>query len=153
VEIDPNQFPNDPAALRQMLLGLLEQTAEQQRRLQQLQHWLEQLLRARYGPRRERINEHQLFLFAVALVSAGQEAPADSPSPAAGQTAETRRDKPKGHGRQPLPQSLQRQRVVHDLGEGERQCPQCQEALKRIGDDRAWEGISVRAEVLRAVCQ
>ena len=55
-----------------MVLGLLEEAAEQERRLQQLQHWLEQLLRARYGPRRERINENQLFLFAVALVSAGQ---------------------------------------------------------------------------------
>jgi hypothetical protein len=121
VEIDPNQLPNDPAALRQMVLGLLEQAAEQQ--LQQLQHWLEQLLRARYGPRRERIHESQLFRFAVAFVSAGQEPPADSQSPTAGPAAETHRAKPKGHGRQPLPQSLERQRVVHDLKEEERHCP------------------------------
>ncbi len=47
MDIDPNQLPNDPAALRQMVLGLLEQAAEQERRLQQLKHWLEQLLRAR----------------------------------------------------------------------------------------------------------
>ena len=49
VDIDPNQLPNDPAALRQMVVGLLEQAAEQERRLKQLQHWLEQLLRAAPG--------------------------------------------------------------------------------------------------------
>ena len=63
--IDPNQLPNDPAALRQIVVGLLEEAAERERRLRQLQHWLEQLLRARYGPRRERVDEHQLFLFAA----------------------------------------------------------------------------------------
>jgi len=114
-----------------MVLGLLEEAAEQERRLQQLQHWLEQLLRARYGPRRERINEHQLFLLAVALVSAGQETAPDPESPTGEQEEETRRAKRKGHGRQPLPQSFERRRVVHDLTEEERQCPQCQEELKR----------------------
>jgi transposase len=155
VEIDPNQLPNDPAALRGMVLGLLEQTAEQQRRLQQLQHWLEQLLRARYGPRRERINEHQLFLFAVTLASAGREAPPDAESSSAGQTAETRRAKRKGHGRQPLPASLQRQRVVHDLGEEERQCPQCQEELQRIGEEvsERLEYVPASLVVIQEACQ
>ena len=155
MEIDPNQLPNDPAALRQMVLGLLEQTAEQQRRLQQLQHWLEQLLRARYGPRRERINEHQLFLFAVALVSAGREAP---PAPAASAATEKTpggTEKRKGHGRGALPKSLQRQRVVHDLGEGERQCPQCQEELKRIGEEvsERLEYVPASLVVIQEACQ
>ena len=73
MDIDPNQLPNDPAAWRQMGRGRLEELESKERRLKQLQHWLEQLLRYRYGPRRERVNENQLFLFAVALVSAGQE--------------------------------------------------------------------------------
>ncbi len=81
MEIDPNQLPNDPAALRQMVVGLLEEAEQKERKLRQLQHWLEQLLRARYGPRRERVNEHPLFLFAAALVGAGREAPPDSGSP------------------------------------------------------------------------
>ena len=55
--IDPHQLPNDPAALRQMVIGLLEEVESKERRLRQLQHWVEQLLRARYGPRRERVNE------------------------------------------------------------------------------------------------
>ncbi len=65
MDIDRNQLPKDPAALRQMVMGLLEEAAERERKLRQLQHWVEQLLRARYGPRRERVDENQLFLFAV----------------------------------------------------------------------------------------
>jgi len=44
-------------ALRQMVAGLLEELGHQERRLQQLQHMVEQLLRWRYGPKRERVNE------------------------------------------------------------------------------------------------
>ena len=109
MEIDPNQLPNDPAALRQMVVGLLEEAEQKERKLRQLQHWLEQLLRARYGPRRERVNEHPLFLFAAALVGAGREAPPDSGSPPGAPGTEGRRVQRKGHGRGALPKSLQRQ--------------------------------------------
>ena len=132
--IDPEQLPNDPAALRQMVMSLLEEVETKDRRLRQLQHWVEQLLRARYGPRRERVSENQLFLFAVALVSAGREAPSEPEAPAAPEKASEGAGKRKGHGRGALPKSLHRQRVVHDLPQGQRQCPQCQGTLKRIGE-------------------
>ena len=77
MEINPNQLPNDPAALRQMVVGLLGEAAERERKLRQLQHWVEQLLRARYGPRRERVDENQLFLFAAEIMArAGKTPPA-----------------------------------------------------------------------------
>ena len=147
--IDPHQLPEDPGALRQMVMSLLEEVETKDRRLQQLQHWLEQLLRARYGPRRERVNENQLFLFAVALVSAGREAPA-APERAPGGTA-----KGKGHGRQRLPKSLERRRVVHDLAEGQRQCPQCQGDLKRIGEEvsERLEYVPASLVVIQEACQ
>jgi len=135
VAIDPNQLPKDPAALRQMVISLLEEVETKDRRVQQLQHWLEQLLRARYGPRRERVNENQLFLFAVALVSAGREAPQEPEGSAAPEKAPRGAAKGPGHGRQRLPQSLERRRVVYDLGEGERQCPDCPEEMQRIGEE------------------
>ncbi len=40
-----------------------------------------------------------------------------------------------GQGRQRLPKSLRRERVVYDLGEDQRQCPECREKLKRIGEE------------------
>jgi transposase len=135
VAIDPKQLPNDPAALRQMVMSLLEEVETKDRRLRQLQHWVEQLLRARYGPRRERVNENQLFLFAVALVSAGREAPREAEASAAPDPAPGGAAKRKGHGRQRLPKSLERRRVVYDLEEAKRKCPECREALKRIGEE------------------
>src|SRR5579872_409148 len=66
VEINPNQLPSDPAALRQMMMGLLGEAEERER---QMQHWVEQLPRARYGPRRELVDENQLFLFAAGILA------------------------------------------------------------------------------------
>ncbi len=57
MDIDPQRLPEDPALLRQMVTSLVQEVEARERRLRQLQHWLEQLLRARYGPRRERVNE------------------------------------------------------------------------------------------------
>jgi transposase len=155
VEIDTNPLPKDPAALQQMVRNLLEELESKERRLKQLQHWVEQRLRARYGPRRERVNESQLFLFAVALVSAGQEAPPDPAPPAGPPEEEARPAKPKGHGRQPLSRSLERRRVVYELGKEQRECPQCQGELKRIGEEvsERLEYVPASLVVIEEVCQ
>ena len=62
-------LPDDPAALRQIVIGLLEELDAKERRLSRVQHLLEQLLRHRYGPKRERVDENQLFLFAAEIVA------------------------------------------------------------------------------------
>lgn len=51
----------------------------------------------------------------------------------------------KEYGRQRLPKSLRRQRVVFDLAEHEKQCPHCRSELKRIGEE-----ISKRLEYMPA---
>jgi transposase len=155
MEIDPNQLPSDPAALRQIVVGLLGEAVERERKLRQLQHWVEQLLRARYGPRRERVDENQLFLFAAGILARSGKTP---PAPDNGKTPPSS-SKPSshrpGHGRGALPKSLQRQRVVHDLGEGQRQCPQCQSDLKRIGEEvsERLEYVPASLVVIEEVCQ
>jgi len=155
VAIDPHQLPNDPTALRQMVMSLLEEVETKDRRLRQLQHWVEQLLRARYGPRRERVNENQLFLFAVALVSAGREAPGKRDASAAPEPAPRGAANRKGHGRQRLPKSLERRRVVYDLEEAKRQCPECQAELKRIGEEvsERLEYVPASLLVIQEACQ
>lgn len=72
MEIIRNNLPEDPATLQQMVKSLLEELHTKERRLRQLQHWVEQLLRWGYGPRRERVNENQLFLSAMTLLSSGE---------------------------------------------------------------------------------
>ena len=144
--IDRHNLPDDAAALQQMLLRTLaqldlteQQLAAKERELQRVQHWLEQLLRHRYGQKRERVDENQLFMFAVEIASTGQ-----APPPEPRRVTESR-PVPPGHGRQRLPQSLERRRVVHDLAEPDRHCPQCQAELKPIGEE-----ISERLEYVPA---
>jgi len=148
MEIDRHHLPNDPAALQRMVAGLLEKLESQEQRLRQMQHWLEQLLRQRYGHKSERLDENQLFLFAVELAGTGPEVPPEPPRAAA-------QPKPEGHGRQRLPQSLERRRVVYDLTEPERQCPECQGELRHIGEEvsERLEYVPASLQVIAEACQ
>ena len=128
---------------------------ERERKLRQLQHWVEQLLRARYGPRRERVDENQLFMFAAEILARAEKTPpasGETEAPPAGAKSTPQRP---GHGRSALPKSLPRQRVVHDLGEGARQCPQCQGELKRLGEEvsERLEYVPASLVVIEEVCQ
>lgn len=129
MEIDPHNLPEEASLLRQIVLQLLQVVEDKDRLLERVQHPLKQLLRHRYGQKRERIDENQLFLFAAQIVAARQRASAASTSstPAAAETsaATAQNQKRKGHGRKPLPASLERRRVVFDLDESQRQCPHC----------------------------
>lgn len=149
MEINRHNLPEDLAALQQMVRSLLEELETKERRLRQLQHWVEQLLRWRYGPRRERVNENQLFLFAVGMVTAALEPP---PAPETPGTSPPQRA---GHGRQRLPKALERRRVVYDLGEDERQCPECRGELKRIGEEvsERLEYVPASLLVIEEACQ
>jgi transposase len=149
MEIDPSNLPQDAATLRCLVASLLEDRDTQERRIRQLQHMLEQLLRARYGPRRERVNENQLFLFAAKIVDVNRNEPVPKDKPVS--------DRPKrqGHGRQRLPKSLKRQRVVFDLAENEKQCPHCRGELKRIGEEigERLEYVPASMLVIEEACQ
>jgi len=149
VEIDRHHLPEDPRVLQQMVVGLLAERDSQEQRLRQVHHLLEQLLRARYGPRRERVSENQLFLFAMTILSAQPQTP---PAPEKSATHSNRRP---GHGRQRLPRTLERRRVVYDLGEQERQCPQCQGELRHIGEEvsERLEYVPASFQVIEEACQ
>jgi transposase len=155
--LDPDNLPNDAAALQQMLLSTMaqldatrEQLAAKEYELQRVQHWLEQLLRHRYGQKRERVDENQLFLFAIEIASLGQDAPRE-PKPA----SDAPRPALPGHGRQRLPKSLERRRVVHDLAAEQRQCPQCRSELRHIGEEisERLEYVPASLQVIEEVCQ
>ncbi len=148
MEIDRHNLPNDPAALQRMVVGLLEELDTKEHRLRQVQHWLEQLLRHRYGQKSERVDENQLFLFAVEIASTGQPVPPEPPRDAPKPT-------PRGHGRQRLPQSLERRRVVYDLAKHQRHCPQCRGELRHIGEEisERLEYVPASLHVIEEVCQ
>jgi len=138
--IDRPHLPTDPAVLQQLVRELLDERDAQARQLERLQHWLTTLLRARYGPRRERVDEHQRFLFAAATIAAHRDGP--PPEPETPPAAATPR---RGHGRQRLPPHLERRPVTYDLPAAEQHCPACQVALTRTGEE-----ISERLEYVPA---
>ena len=82
-------------------------------------HWLTKLLRSRYALQRERVDGHHLFLFAAA-VETQRDGPPRAPAAASASATHT------GHGRQRLPQHLERRHVTYELPPDQQQCPHCQ---------------------------
>jgi len=138
--IDRSHLPTDPAVLQQLVVSLLDERDAQARQVARLQHWLTKLLRARYGPQRERVDEHQLFLFAAAAMAAHRDGPPPEPTSPPGPPTPRR-----GHGRQRLPKHLDRRQVTYELPAEDQHCPSCQAHLTRIGEE-----ISERLEYVPA---
>jgi transposase len=126
-------LPDDPEILKRMIMELLGTLHNRDRECEQLRHRLEQLLRRLYGPRAEKFDPNQPWLFpelssvAPATAAAEQTAP-----PVENATVTTPK---KGHGRRRLPDSLPRLRVVHDVPEQQRACPECGQERHKIGED------------------
>jgi zinc-finger binding domain of transposase IS66/Transposase C of IS166 homeodomain len=143
MEIDPHYLPAEVNLLQQIVLQLLQAVEDKDQLVVRLQHQLAQLLRYRYGQKRERIDENQLFLYAAQLIAAGLQAdsnpsseePAANSPPGSDQKEKTTKPERCGHGRKPLPKSLERRRVVFDLEESQRQCQHCHTPMQKIGED------------------
>jgi transposase len=137
---DTPSLPEDPAALRELLLETLAQvgtlTAERDALASQnerLQHLLLKLKRRQFGTKSERLPEEQL-LFAfeeIEATLAGNEAEAGKRSP----TLRDNRARRRREGRGRLPAHLPRVEVV--LAPAATSCPCCQGPLIEIGIDTA----------------
>jgi len=149
---DPNNLPVDVAGCHALIAELVRELDVRDRRLRQVQHQLEQLLRWRYGQKRERVDENQMFFDALAMVSAGTVS-APEPEPAA--PAEAPAAPRGGHGRKRLPSNLPRQRIVYDVPAEQRHCPHCPETLQRIGEEvsERLEYVPASLSVIEEACQ
>jgi transposase len=139
----PTDLPDDVPALKR-LIG--ELTADFQTQNQHLQHQVEVLqeqirllLHKRFGASSEKVPAEQLGLFNEAEADAEQ-----TPAPADTITVPAHQRK-KG-GRKPLPASLPRVRVEHDLAEEHKQCA-CGCGLTRIGEETSEQLDIVPAQV------
>jgi transposase len=131
-------LPDDPALLKQMIVDLLQALQQSQHQCEGLQHRLDQLLRRLYGPKAERFDPNQPWLFpesatAAADSKAATPAPASAPEPN-GAAAAAKPKRP-GHGRKQLPAMLPRQRIEHPLPEAQRVCPCCGEVCQKFGEE------------------
>src|SRR3954462_13873168 len=104
------ELPDDLALCHEIIRQQADTIRESQRRIEQLEHQIEQLLRRQYGPRRESVDPDQLRLFA----DDGPDEPSDG---AVEEPSEAEGPKPKRRwrrrGRQRLPEHLPRQRIEY----------------------------------------
>jgi transposase len=126
--LDPAQLPDDASVLKSLIAQLLESLASKTRQIDQLTYRLQQLLRAHFGQKSEKLNPAQMLLFAqqiLAQVPASPPAPADPPPPAPHQ----------GHGRKKLPAHLPRKTVEIDVPLEDRKCKACGKEMTKIGQE------------------
>ncbi|MDX1964954.1 MAG: IS66 family transposase [Pirellulales bacterium] len=135
----PDDLPNDVVALKRIIAELQAQSAAEIARLKAEQQAaideavkaaVAAILRRYYGPRSEKFDPRQLLLFGDLLASA----PVDEQSVAdeAGEQLTTCRiQRRENHGRQKLPEHLERIEIEHDLDD--KKCPDCGCERCRIG--------------------
>jgi transposase len=125
-------LPDDLATLHELIRQQADTIRQAQRRIDQLEHLVEQLLRRQYGPRSERLDPNQLRLFDDDAAEASAESqPAEAVPEDRGAPTRTwrRRD------RQVLPEHLPRERIVLELSEQERACPGCGRPRMPFGEE------------------
>ena len=126
-------LPDDLALCHELIRQQADTIREARRRIEQLEHQVEQLLRRQYGPRSERLDPDQLRLFpdeATEAVVTG--APEGPPEPEDATPAHRRWRR---RGRQRLPDHLPRRRVEYELSAEELPCPDCGHLRVKIGEE------------------
>ena len=125
----PPEIPSDPAEKDALIV-------KQQSEIGNLKDQLAYLKRMIFGQKRERfvpsVPEEQMALDDL-FETAGTKVPGFAESK---ETITYDRRKPKkGHGRNPIPDDLHREKQVIDVPEAEKVCSCCGEQKKHIGDD------------------
>ena len=129
----PPQLPNDAELLKGLVHQLHEALHKSVQENHQLQHRLAMLLKARFGPRADRLDPKQMLLFATEMMQLVEQ-PSAAPRPKKPANDQPQRE---GHGRRRFPEDLPRLPMVHDLSEDQKRCPGCGEMRTKIGEERS----------------
>lgn len=134
---DVTTLPDNPQILKQMISELLISLQEKERKIGRLENSLSEMIRQRFGKKSERLEDIDPALLLpfiseyLKTLEPIKEEVAEEP---AGKETKIVSKKP-GHGRRKLPQSLDRERIVHDIAEEEKTCKCCGNELSHIGED------------------
>src|SRR4051794_15283912 len=125
-------LPDDLSLCHEIIRQQADTIQESQRRIEQLEHQVELLLRRQFGPRRESVDPDQLRLFT-------DDAPEDADVVAIAGPSEDQEQKParkwRRRGRQKLPEGLPRKRIEYELTAEELSCPDCGHTRTKIGEE------------------
>jgi hypothetical protein len=125
-------LPEDLGLCHEIIRQQADTIQESQRRIEQLEHQVEILLRRQFGPRRESVDPNQLRLFTDDAPGDSDEVAPEEPSEGQGQKP---RRKWRRRGRQKLPEGLPRKRVEYELTAEELPCPDCGCTRTKIGEE------------------
>jgi transposase len=125
-------LPEDPALLKAVAAQQQATIEAQQRELEQLKHYVAQLLRQRYGPRSEKLDPAQLALFELQTPNVAASSQADQPT--AAETA-VKAHVRRGGGRNEFPADLPRKRVEYPLPPEQLACPCCGQDRTKFGEE------------------
>ncbi len=131
-------LPDEAEVLKTIVMELETEVAYLREQIRLLTH-------KRFGPSSEKLSREQLRLFL--------ESDASMETEEAESTVTIKEHRRRKGGRRPLPDSLPRIEVIHDLSDEEKICPHDGETLKRIGAETSEQlsYIPARMRVLRHV--
>jgi transposase len=107
------KLPEELAVCQGMIRELLATNHAQHRRIDHLEHQLDQLLKRLYGPRADKVHPDQGSLF-------GDPPPEPAAPPVEPPAESAPAATPRGHGRKALQKNLRRETVVLDIAEAEK---------------------------------
>jgi transposase len=110
----------------------LQQLKLKDRKIDDLQHQVQALLRRYYGRSSEKMDPNQRLLFEDFIDKAIPERPTNDE---AGDEESPPTRRRKGHGRRRLPSDLPREKVIYDLPEDQKPCPCCGTLRHIIGKE------------------
>ena len=135
LKVNPAELPDAPAFLKPLIVQLFETLQKAQRRVEQLEHHMDLLLRRVFGKSSEKLDPRQLVLaFAESLAETNS--PVVQEPPAAAESPATNSAKPKtGHGRRRTPDTLVHVEQLHDLSVEQKQLLGGDDNLVLIGEE------------------
>ena len=136
----PPQLPDDPAALKALLLQQQQRIAELELDNLLLNHRLAVALKQCYGPRADKVPLGQMLLEFAAKLEARPVVASDLP-PGTPSTGVTRRVGTRKGGRRNLAErnDLPVLEHLHDLPEDQRACPTCPNQRVKMGQEVTWQ--------------
>ncbi len=160
--IDPKHLPEDPKTLQQMVLDLMAQLDREFSERNKVEALLRELLDAKRNRKSEQLSDEQLALFAALWQKRQTEREAENPAGEEDDDDDNQAGKPgasatsakKRGGRQALPRHLKRERIVHDLAQGEKHCARCGQDLRPIGEETCerYEYVPASLTVIEEAC-
>jgi transposase len=148
---DISQLPDEPAVLKQLVVQLFAELQKTKAALERQEHHMHLLLRRLYGGKSEKFDPQQGLLFDLHADDEADAAEIASPqvseTPPSSPRTVKNRDK---HGRSRIPDTIEREEVIHDLTESEKESLGGEDNLIELPPDRS-EQLDWRPSTLVAV--